>query len=295
MVKASRSLGPRLSMIPFGSESDAGDQPAEKHPNDLHIVCISVDWQKKTIARCPGLTQEQLTALAEAAETWRDPKYRHARMLRVGTELGLGRLVFLYDNPKQPLRERHVPPPFPVSFEPVELSELDRRLADLVDLVTEHSPSIRAKLKTSRIRRWFLRSGLPIALYVNLLGQVVGHLTIQGGITTANLIVVVPLVGAIIAYHVYRLLRLGQWYLIPGGAFERRGAIGPANFKPRRFTPADTVLVIEWVQHGWNATFLRKGETAVRGVTRMELVGLLAAWQSPVEPPSEETLRSILS
>lgn len=182
----------------------------------------------------------------------------------------------------------HVPPPFDDAFEPIELGVSDPQLRTL---------SGEAETRHERQSAWVLRI---LAVVGVIAGAWLLIYWLRGGSTrVAGLIVGVALFTALLIPLARALSRIGgHWYLLPGAA---------AIVRPRRKRPADRLLLctrldsfasIRLVSTG-KSTFIllelvrNDGRRFRRPVSDREALSFLAAWQSPLPPPSPERLTEL--
>jgi len=199
---------------------------------------------------------------------------------------GLPPLAVAYYHEGTPLP---LPAPLEVPFGPLELDESRAPLADLMQAVhttaaVTPSPSWRCTL---------LRLGFSAGVAGLLVAYVFFHLlTSRASVkvwSEAWLWSVV--VAAFVLPGLAAALLSDQWFLVPGGVVTRRRLFGRAHGMLRRYTPQDTTLIVRpreretWQIELWRGLRARKREA-----TALEVVALLAAWQSPLPTPPLERL-----
>ncbi len=84
--------------------------------------------------------------------------------------------------------------------------------------------------------------------------------------------------------------------LIPGGLVIRRGSWLRTRARLTRFTPVETALVLECHHVGgrWGVFLVgRERVTEIHSLRAIECQVLLAAWRSPLPPPTEEQLAEL--
>lgn len=89
------------------------------------------------------------------------------------------------------------------------------------------------------------------------------------------------------------------WFLVPGGLAVNLGVMARAYRADGviRLTPGDSVLAVYQAnRYKWKCFVAQSGLPPLgRVATRAEVEMLLSAWTSPVQPPSEELLNSVIS
>ena len=180
-------------------------------------------------------------------------------------------------------RPAWIPRPLTVSFEPVRLRETEPRLCALLDAL-ELPDSISAdRLRPSVWMRALLNWGLPLAgaaLLVGLFGVVLQ--ATPGWMSAVFAAAALPAV-------VYNPYRRWAWRLVPGGVIARVEEPSRRLFGHHRrragFFPENAVLHLSRNADMWLARLVRPGIHITRGLTEMERILLLAAWQSTSRPP----------
>ncbi|MBN2446797.1 MAG: hypothetical protein JXO22_08725 [Phycisphaerae bacterium] len=100
--------------------------------------------------------------------------------------------------------------------------------------------------------------------------------------------------GVVMVMYWLAVVQLARvWYVLPGGLAHRRIGLSLLRWQWEVLTPDDTVLCVVETGPGWRATLDASG--VVRGITlsRLESAALLAAWTSPLTPPSADELERV--
>jgi hypothetical protein len=113
---------------------------------------------------------------------------------------------------------------------------------------------------------------------------------VLGPIGIAIALVVTPIV---LLARFFSWFESGTWFIVPSGIVVRRPTFGVAYPLSDYFTRRDSILQIEPMRPGWRVTLYRPDCPAQRIVTDLECNVLLAAWQSPLEPPPRELLAEL--
>lgn len=265
-----------------------GRHPPNSQSVATHLVFVPVGEAEKLRVRCAGASDAQISALTGAVAAWRDLESRRMHMQQVGTAIGLSGLVYIFDTKRDPFNESHVLPPIPEPFEPVELREGVAQLHEILDQ-TAASASVESTARASgRLRRLVIRSGLTAFVVIQLLFNGFNFFRLWGWKSLATWGVPAFAALVVVIFGVRRRNE-GQWHLVPGGVVYY--AAGLWSRRRTLYTPADCIMILEPAQNAWHATIIRSDGTIVKRLTRMEMVGLIAAWQSPVAPPSDAQLR----
>src|SRR5262249_24726448 len=187
-------------------------------------------------------------------------------------------------------------PPIAVPFEPVTLDEADTRLSHLASAGDGHLADEPAAPKRLRgWTRWALRAGIGIGLLTSAVTQCIVNSLFQGwnwvpiagsGIALLFLVVFCWLAASFINE---------TWQLVPAGIVVTREWVIPAKNRVRLFTPANSFILIEPdPRKGWNAIVQSPSYRSRSRLTDLEAAALLAAWRSPLPPPTIEQLREVL-
>lgn len=260
-------------------------------------LCFLRLWRREDLtyyAHCADLTVEQVEALRQEAIGWRDLEFRLPRTHRLAREFGYKGVVLLIESSANMQAPFQVPPPVTVWFEPVKLNDADRQLRALLDQASSQSGIPIKRRYAGIIQRWFVRSTTALVLI-----YVLGMLN-MAPLTALNSAAVLSRVGpfllimiAILIGSVLCQLAVAHWYLIPGGLAVRGWTLRPGVPAGARYTASDDALQIEHINFGYTVTLSRPGRTVMRRMTHMEVVALLAVWQSPLTPPSEDVIRKL--
>lgn len=178
-----------------------------------------------------------------------------------------------------------IPNPLQVPIEPLELDEAKSPLHEIVH--DAPAPAAQSVKRTRRWKRFFIRMAVPIAF----IGIVLNPL-IQAIIRWRSIWWWGATGAAIIFLIVLSMMVSGarQGLIVPGGLLMR------SRFRRRPdalrlFTPSDTLLSVHNASPGYHVTLWNDGKaSAYLRATELELAALLAAWQSPLPPPTMDRL-----
>jgi hypothetical protein len=199
----------------------------------------------------------------------------------------VGGIAIVYVNPSAP--EFKVPAPIQVPFEPTELDETHPAMEPLCELSWPTDEVGRGRPRAARARRLVIRVVVPVVGVI--LGAIYMFLDFgKTGTLFANLMVLFFMVLVMLAILGALLWQAGRWFVVPGGVVVRRVIVGPFAWAPRLYTPRNSILFIEYAWPGWEATIAQGYRRINRSLTDVECAVLLAAWQSPREPPDLDEL-----
>lgn len=284
-----------------------------------HIIYRSFTRKMRVLVETTSATlpESVLGELRQATAHWRDRKYQLRRvqaMRDAGRCPPVAIINHLDGSPPPPLLE-----PFELPFEPLLLQEEEPRLQDVLagnpawSAVSGACPAAAAQLqqlqpgsagagasrgkrrplRSGFARRWMLRSGLiffAIPLVVNALVHGTIHFNRPGGrLLAAGLLLTTLAIGALVACV------SDTWYVTPGGVIMRRSLLRFNLARAALFTPADSLLSVMPMPGGWGAWIQGPRTSAYRQITDIELLVLLAAWQSRLPPPTREQARELLT
>lgn len=187
------------------------------------------------------------------------------------------------------------PAPIEVPFEPVLLDESDPRVADLAAagdgrIVSE--PAVVPKQR-STVSRWLMRLGLGGVVFWNI----VLNLSLNSGLNRRWWMWALNggiLLAVLVGGWVVSKVRRDAWMCVPAGIVAVRRALFSTKNRLLLFTTADSnVVVTAGPGRSWYAEAVSARGRSKAILTELELAALLAAWRSPLSPPSEEQLRSL--
>lgn len=260
-------------------------------------LCFLRLWRREDLtyyAHSADLPREQVEALREEAIGWRDLEYRLPRTQKLSQEFGSKGVVLLVESSVNMQSPFQIPPPVTVWFEPVRLNDSDSQLRALLDQASSRAGVPIKRRYAGIIQRWFVRSTTALVLI-----YVLGMLN-MAPLTALNSAAVLSRVGpfllimiAILIVNVLCQLAVAHWYLIPGGLAIRGWTLRPGVPAGARYTASEDALQIEHINFGYTVTLSRPGRTVMRRMTHMEVVALLAVWQSPLTPPSENVVEKL--
>lgn len=249
-----------------------------------HVICVGFDHADQLRAVCPTLSHDTLTEIENATATG----FSNASLLRIVRGIarrdGLSGIALVWNQspfPKPPgslAGEYYVtpPPPLGLVFEPVELNETDRRLAELLD---ESCSSIS-------------RGGVPRLPARRPYASMPGVLIAMGAIALLILAWVTPVPCCMLLLCIplvivlTRLPKFGSpaWFLVPGGVLVRRAGLGRASVRLSVHCPGETILVAHPRPPGWTVRLIGS-KTHTRFLTQLEFRALLRVWQSGLDMP----------
>jgi hypothetical protein len=179
------------------------------------------------------------------------------------------------------------PAPFVEFFEPIELGAGDAQLKTL---------SGDAPTRQERVHRWLLL--VLAAAGLGVLGPFFVVLLFGGAYRIVMTIVLLLAAnGAIIFVAAALTSVLETWFLLPGAVAVRRNRGRPQD-RLTLLTRYDTFALLRHVAAGkavilalelWSAD----GRKRRRAVSDREAISFLAAWQSPLPPPTREQLAEL--
>lgn len=238
------------------------------------------------------LPEDMCRVVASTAASWRDQKYIVRHLADVIRHYQIAGMAIVY----QPLTESaklKVPQPLNVFFEPVELDQFDDHLQQLMESNVPMDPAERSRMKSSRMRWFFVRMGVTATIALQLLLQFSFQFLNNMKSWKSLAIVGACLVIMIMAFGA-RFLYEDRWMLVPGGVLIRKSFFKSFAMPTTLYTPADSTLIINTHQQSRNsgqhktprrATIWRNAMESSRTLTYFESAALLAAWQSNVPAP----------
>lgn len=251
----------------------------------VHLVHVVKTGPDREVI-CPTLDEPVREMIRNIAAGWRDPRSIGRRLGELRNELGLGGMVVWLDySAKYPA----MPQPLEVPFEPLELDEARAPLADLCG--TSSDPEEVARLRSSRLRRTWIRMGVPLAVF---LPQVInGSLQMLLNGSLFIYLLWIGILSAVALMGVMTWWMSDQWFIVPRGVVVRRSLAGKLGRRVQLFTPQDTVvLVLQQVPYSMIQLW-RNGRVQQRRSTMLELTALTAAFASPLAPPTLDQLSEL--
>ncbi len=184
--------------------------------------------------------------------------------------------------------------PIEAGFEPVPLDETDARFEELRAAHETDEPRRCETFQRRRTRRWITRM-LPIAAVlpgVTILAAAGAWRFV--GVLTGVLMVVAATILTLAQLRSARGAAGGGWHLVPASVLVLR-PMG-RRWRPVLLTARNAIL-IAWPETParlrWRIAVSSPRRWFTRRVTPMELRMLLAAWLSPLKPPSAEQLSDL--
>lgn len=187
------------------------------------------------------------------------------------------------------------PSPFVEMFEPIEITGGVGEDAERLLVLSGEAP-------TRPERRLWVLKLFAIVIGLGMFGILV--LAFMGGVP----IRAIPPIGAAIGVAslaitiaLFAQSRSGRWFLVPCGiAIVRRPV---RRGQPGRITVLsrwDTCAALRYVSTGKTVVLMLElwthaGKTLRRSVSEREAAAVLAAWQSPLTPPSDEKLMELVT
>ncbi len=259
-----------------------GTKPADRPI--VHVVTVALgDRASPAPVFCPTLPGDICIEIRDLAAKCRNPRDVAAHVRALCDEHKLGGLAVWY----QPAKGiGTVPPPLGVPIEPLELDEARAPLHELPGLAGEWADP--EALRTTRWKRTFMRLGLPVLILLQLLANVAMQVVADRRDVAVWLWVGV--LGSLILAAVLVWWLSDHWLIVPSGVIIRKTLAGKVGKSLRLVTPADAVLLIR-SQPQFHILELWVGRTVKkRKATKLETLALLAAWRSPLPPPSLDRL-----
>ncbi|QDV91041.1 hypothetical protein RAS2_21300 [Phycisphaerae bacterium RAS2] len=242
----------------------------------------------------PTLGSDALAGLKQAFLTrfwgldrWANAVFRHAVR-----DLARDRGGLVLIGPGVPF---DMPPPFTEKFEPIEVG---RGLGDETDrLKTLSGENPTREERIGKTLAW-LGGITGVAL---IAGLAVGFASGQRLAAMSGLLAGAGLVAFTIVIVVALSRRGGHWFLLPGGVAvirrpARRG--GPARITV--LSRDDSCLALRYIHTGKTSVLVLElwthaGGCFRRTVTQREAISIVAAWQSPHDPPPDDKLTELVN
>ena len=184
--------------------------------------------------------------------------------------------------------------PLEVAFEPVVLDETSQTLAELSREAARELPKSETNESSSdvsAIRRFMLRSGIRVFWGGYSLLQTYHAATVFGIFSIPTVMWFALLLFSLLLPLTWQFVSNYSWFIVPGGVLVRGWQWNKWTIQTNRYTPSETVLVIEPVGPGHKASLIREKKiVAQKTLTTIESIALLGAWQSSIAPPELERL-----
>lgn len=262
--------------------------------NEPHLHIVRVD--RRRVFESATLPAEALLQLQQAfrgTPWWSDGwGHRRFRAAARGVLHAHGSLALI-----GPGTALNVPPPFAEFFEPIEIA--GQVFAERERLKTLSGPAPTWQEKSGRIVLVVLGAVVSLVLGFFVLMYLLGLLALQVIVifVAGNLLIMGVVAGVILTL----LSRTGRWFLVPG-------AIAIIRRPPRRGQPARVTviprtaacLVFRYVSTGktvvlYAELWTHADRVVRRAVSDREAISILAAWQSPQTPPTDEQLQEVVA
>lgn len=186
-----------------------------------------------------------------------------------------------------------VPPPFVEQFEPIEIGVGFLGQRRLLETPSGTTPTR---------QEWLTRIVVRPLVIVGVIAFLVGLFYFRFHPPRSAVLMVTVMAGStllslgvnFVAKHVR-----GRWFLLPGAiAVVRRPARRGAAARITILSHGDTCLVLRYMPRGKTRVLMAElwmhlGKLARKHVSQREAISILAAWQSPLDPPPEERLYDI--
>jgi hypothetical protein len=247
------------------------------------VACVTLTPRGRCAGiECPQVGDDVLKGLKREYERPVVPWYKYDQMRKIVQQDGLSGLVLLCIQGNEPAPT--LPSPFCVEFEPLELDETHPALQGLC----AREGLSRAGMETPRARSWMRRVFQRYVIPIVFLGAIVAYGVMELGPTKSiltslgcsSLIVLAVSTPILVVWW-----RSGKWYLVPGGVIVRAARFPTLSTLLYRCTPLDTTLEIVKSRWSWRSVLYQGRCSWSRSVSDLECFALLAAWQSPLEPP----------
>lgn len=256
-------------------------------PRGAHVIRLD----RRSRYSCETLAPAAVSALESVfrncrwwIDRWHNRKFRSAalEMLNRGAPEGLAIVG--------PRMSYEIPKPFCEFFEPIEFGVSD----DQWNVLSGDAPTRQEQI--TRVAAWvFAVVGLiamvPVVLSFMYSGHILSRITL-------------PIAGAIVGALVFTgaivwIVRIatGKWFLLPG-------AVAIIPHKPRNgrrvelLTRQNCIAVIRLVSNGKSSTLMLElwtpdGRRYRRPVSDRTAISFLAAWQSPLAPPTVDQVQEL--
>lgn len=262
----------------------------EERAESPHVVFLrrSEDGRTKFVGDSTTLSAADAATVAAAMAPWRDGNINQQRVMGLfGQPPFAGGLVIWADAPA----ELDSITPLQAALEPTELREEDPEICNLAGF----SAPVPSQTSTSHhgiqqtVARLKLRMGVTwigifwLAYHIFTQWQRLNTRSWIGLILIAILFIMV--LGAISNLWGRRF-----WRVVQGGVLIEPANVARFMQPPQLFVQQDAPLVIRKQESGYSASLWRDNGRETTTVTLTEAIALVAAWTSPVPPPSRELI-----
>jgi hypothetical protein len=261
---------------------------AHLHVIQMHRASSHAPWQPE----CGTLSSEDLHGVAVAARKANGIKNLAREIEGVRAARGLpGLLVLRVGAEDAPV----LPAPLPYPFEPLPIGggQCDDACKLLV-LGQQALDQMQEAQLAAQERAHRRRQRLILAASVACGGCQVIRMLLRGLWNLRELLTGCIAIGGVLLLVLALVYLRRAWYLVPQGAFLLR-ARTPWSAPSELFSAADCTLLIDFDpgEKGWHAYFVRRRCVLRCSLSSVECIALLAAWRSPVPPPSVEDVTNL--
>ena len=259
-----------------------------------HLVQIGYEPESRNpVAKCETLPAELCVEIAAKAPEWRDIKYQVRDWWTIIRRESLPGIAVIRETKRKAILRLF--DPITVAFEPTALNERDPALSQIA-MAGDGRPTA-AEPTSKPMASWkrsLLIAGIPGVLSIALCAGLVLD-AIDFGVKSHQFLMRLGLLVALqFCIATVAPFRADEWWIVPGAVVTRQTILKLRTGKPQRFTPADSILFLREIPRGWQAEFWHDDKVHVRRLTSLETSALLAAWRSPLPPPTLDQLREIL-
>lgn len=184
--------------------------------------------------------------------------------------------------------------PITVSFEPIPLEEDHPGLRNLMTTVTARGIAPSPLAPPSRIAKFLMRYMFPYGLLAFWTIRGVLQIMQEGVRSGISLMYLGGLVAVLLFFLFHRLIRLKEWFLLPGGVAVRQGRLFSKNSSVQLFSNRDSVLVVKFEESRWMPTLVSEEGEAKCQLSLYECEALVACWQSPVAVVDSRMITGLL-
>lgn len=264
------------------------------------IYLLSAAPGDKVRAVCDRLDAATLDRIAEAATKFDRANKGGPWLDEALNAAGLRHVVLIRQKPSD--RRFEVPPAIGVSFEPLELNERDPRLTHLLAPEAASEPALPRSAdrdlhqagRRVRIRRFVTRYFTLLFLAFQCFIQ--GSRILNGQQIRPIGLLAIGLVGAgvVVSLLGYSSKQPPVWFIAPGCVILRRAQFANPAQRLEIRTALNSRLVISAPDSArrpsWVASLGDVHTPLHAEVTELEAQALVAAWTSPLPPPTAELL-----
>lgn len=188
-----------------------------------------------------------------------------------------------------------MPPGIAESFEPVRLSQGDERLQQIVAADVSHSSG--DGLAPQKSRSWISILGIVNLVLALLLVVKIAFRVSRSGFQLESVRIELGVLG-VLATSTFRLGKLNRpkWFVAPATLILLRSWRFSARSRFRVVTPDDSILLLTQSKLGWDTRVYSQDAVLLgrESLNDWEWYMLLAAWRSPLPPPTLEQIEQAM-